>query len=82
MKITKTEIFVLGDPAEAPNDGARIHGLTFLRIHTDTGLTGISEIFVVPPGVARAVLDGPESLFGRMLLGEDPWPPQTVESTL
>lgn len=82
MKITKTEVFVLGDPPDAPGAGARVHGLAFLRIHTDTGHTGISEIFVVPPGVARAVLDGPESLFGRLLLGEDPTSPQRLWTRL
>lgn len=82
MKITKTEVFVLGDPADAPGDGARVHGLAFVRVSTDTGLTGLSEIFAVPPGVARAVLDGPESLFGRLLLGEDPCPPQRLWTRL
>ncbi|MEC8932578.1 MAG: mandelate racemase/muconate lactonizing enzyme family protein, partial [Candidatus Latescibacterota bacterium] len=82
MKITKTEVFVLGDHAGAPKDGATVHGLAFVRIHTDSGLTGVSEIFVVPPGVARAVLDGPESLFGRLLIGEDPCPPQRLWTRL
>ncbi len=83
MKITKTEVFVLGDPDTAgPVDGSRIHGLAFVRIHTDTGITGVSEIFCVPPGVARAVLDGPESLFGRQLLGEDPVTPERLWTRL
>jgi|TARA_B100000959_G_scaffold268394_1_gene313071 L-alanine-DL-glutamate epimerase-like enolase superfamily enzyme len=82
VKITKTEVFVLGDHAGAPKEGATVHGLAFVRIHTDTGLTGVSEIFVVPPGVARAVLDGPESLFGRLLIGEDPCPPQRLWTRL
>ena len=82
MKITRTEVFVLGDPVDAPHDGARVHGLAFVRITTDTGLTGLSEIFAVPPGVARAVLDGPESLFGRLLLGQDPCPPQRLWALL
>ena len=83
MKITKTEVFVLGDPeTEGPVDGSRVHGLAFVRIHTDTGITGVSEIFCVPPGVARAVLDGPESLFGRLLLGEDPVTPDRLWTRL
>jgi L-alanine-DL-glutamate epimerase-like enolase superfamily enzyme len=83
MKITKTEVFVLGDPEpEGPVDGARVHGLAFVRIHTDEGITGLSEIFCVPPGVARAVLDGPESLFGRLLLGEDPVTPERLWTRL
>jgi len=83
MKITKTEVFVLGDPeTDDPVDGSRVHGLAFVRIHTDAGITGLSEIFCVPPGVARAVLDGPESLFGRQLLGEDPVTPERLWTRL
>jgi L-alanine-DL-glutamate epimerase-like enolase superfamily enzyme len=83
MKITKTEVFVLGDPeGESEADGSRIHGLAFVRIHTDEGITGVSEIFCVPPGVARAVLDGPESLFGRLLLGQDPVTPERLWTRL
>ena len=83
MKITKTEVFVLGDPESGgPTDGSRVDGLAFVRIHTDEGLTGLSEIFAVPPGVAQAVLDGPDSLFGRLLLGEDPIHPERLWTKL
>lgn len=78
MKITKTEIFVLGDPMPSEPVDDRIAGLAFLRIHTDEGLTGLSEIFAVPPGVAKAVLDGPDSFFGRQLIGEDPITPERL----
>ena len=83
MKITKTEVFVLGDPdPKGPSDMSRVHGLAFVRVHTDEGITGLSEVFVVPPGVVRAVLDGPESLFGRQVLGEDPLPPERLWTRL
>ena len=84
MKITKTEVFVLGDPElnDGPTDGSRVDGLAFVRIHTDEGLTGLSEIFCVPPGVAQAVLDGPDSLFGHQLLGEDPIHPERLWTKL
>ena len=84
MKITKTEIFILGDPElnDGPTDGSRVDGLAFVRIYTDGGLTGLSEIFCVPPGVARAVLDGPDSLFGHLLLGEDPIHPERLWTKL
>ena len=84
MKIVKTEVFVLGDPEPSGQggDGSRIHGLAFVRVHTDEGIAGLSEIFTVPPSVARAVLDGPESLFGRLLLGEDPIPPERLWTRL
>ena len=72
MKITHTEVFVLGDPTpDQEVDMSRIDGLAFLRIHTDAGISGLSEIFTVPPGVARAVLDGRDSFFGRLLVGEE-----------
>ena len=41
-------------------------------------MTGLSEIFSVPGGVAKAVLDGPESFLGRHLVGEDPIPPERL----
>jgi L-alanine-DL-glutamate epimerase-like enolase superfamily enzyme len=36
----------------------------------------------VPPGVARAVLEGPDSLLGRRLLGEDPIAPEHLTRRL
>jgi L-alanine-DL-glutamate epimerase-like enolase superfamily enzyme len=79
MRITQVEIFVLGDPKpDYAVDMARVDGLAFLRIHTDLGLTGLSEIFTVPPGVARAVLDGPDSFFGRLLIGEEITHPEQI----
>ena len=89
MKITSTEIFVLADPPpsadeatyQLPSPGAwppRIRELACLRIHTDEGVTGLSEIFSVPAGVAKAVLHGPDSHLGRHLLGEDPVPPERL----
>ena len=83
MKITKTEVFVLGDPESADAvDMSRIGGLAFVRIHTDEGITGVSEIFTVPPGVAYSVLDGPDSFFGRLLIGEDPITPERLWTKL
>ena len=79
MKISDIEVFVLGDPKpDQAVDMSRIDGLAFVRIHTDEGITGLSEIFTVPPGVARAVLDGPASFFGRLLIGEDPIHPERL----
>lgn len=79
MKITQVEVFVLGDPQpDHEIDMARVDGLAFVRIHTDEGISGISEIFTVPPGVARAVLDGPDSFLGRLLIGEDPIHPERI----
>lgn len=87
MKITSTEIVVLGDPP-APDPlpaglvDARVAALAVLRVRTDAGIIGVSEVFAVPPGVARAVLDGPDSLLGQRALGEDPCPPERLWTRL
>jgi L-alanine-DL-glutamate epimerase-like enolase superfamily enzyme len=89
MKIVSSEIFVLADPPPGPDEAVyqlpspgawppRIRELACLRIHTDAGLSGLSEIFSVPAGVAKTVLDGPESFLGRYLVGEDPIPPDRL----
>jgi L-alanine-DL-glutamate epimerase-like enolase superfamily enzyme len=79
MKITHVEVFVLGDPKpDHAGDMARIDGLAFIRVHTDEGITGLSELFSVPPAVARGVLDGPASFFGQLLIGEDPIHPERI----
>lgn len=75
MKITRTEIIVLGDPQPDPED-AGVGELALLTISTDEGMTGISEIFAVPGGVAKAALDGADSYFGRLLIGQDPVTPE------
>lgn len=83
MKITAIEVFVLGDPTpDHPVDMSRVDGLAFVRIHTDEGVSGLSEVFSVPPGVVRAVLDGPDSLFGRLLIGQDPIHPERIWTRL
>jgi L-alanine-DL-glutamate epimerase-like enolase superfamily enzyme len=82
MKITRTEVFALGDPVPSEPVDERIDELAFLRIHTDGGISGLAEIFSVPAGVARAVLDGPDSFFGRWLIGEDPIPPERLRARL
>jgi L-alanine-DL-glutamate epimerase-like enolase superfamily enzyme len=83
MKITRSEVFVLGDPPPPDEETeGRIGSLAFLRIHTDEGIVGLSEVFAVPPGVVKAVLDGPDSFFGRSLVGEDPITPEHLRTRL
>lgn len=77
MNITQTQIIVLSDPQPDPED-AGVSDLAVLTISTDEGITGLSEIFSVPPGVAKAVLDGPDSFFGRLLIGQDPVTPERL----
>lgn len=79
MKITNLEVYVLGDSQPFdPNDVSYIAELPFLRILTDEGISGLSEMFWVPAGVARAVVGGVDSLFGPLLAGEDPIPPERL----
>ncbi len=93
MKIVSSEIVVLADPPatagetvfRTPSPGAwpvRIRELPVLRLRTDEGITGVSELFSVPAGVAKAVLDGPDSYLGRHLVGEDPVPPERLWARL
>ena len=82
MEITQTEVFVLGDPEPPEPVGARVHELAFVRIQTDEGISGLSEVFAVPAAVVRAVLDGPDSFFGAALIGEDPIPPGRLRTRL
>ena len=88
MRITRTEVIVLADPVVPSGSmdyepvDTRIDGEAFLRIYTDEGLVGLAEVFAVPPGVAKAVLDGPDSFFGRLLVGQDPIPPERLWARL
>src|SRR5689334_1052781 len=76
------EIFVLGDPRPTELVDGYIAELAFLRIGTDEGISGLSEIFSVPSGVARAALDGPDSFFGHLLIGEEPVTPDRLRERL
>ena len=72
MKIEQVEVFILSDRnTGARMDASFVDGLAFVRLRTSDGIVGISEIFAVPPKVAQAVLDGPDSLFGAMLIDQE-----------
>jgi L-alanine-DL-glutamate epimerase-like enolase superfamily enzyme len=71
MKITRLEVFVIGDGPEIDPDKGGVEPLACVRVHTDEGLTGLSEVFRVPPGVVRATVGGPDTQFGRLLIGEE-----------
>lgn len=71
LKITRLETFVIGDGPEIDPDRGGVEPLACLRIHTNEGLTGFSEVFRVPPGVVTATVGGPESHFGRLLIGQE-----------
>ena len=58
MKITGCEIVVIGDGREVDPDLGGVEPLPILTVQTDEGITGLSEMFRVPPGVARSALVG------------------------
>ena len=67
MKITGCEIVVIGDGREIDPDLGGVEPLPILTVHTDEGITGLSEMFRVPPGVARSALVGTDSFFGSQI---------------
>jgi L-alanine-DL-glutamate epimerase-like enolase superfamily enzyme len=71
MKITGLEVFVIGDGPEIDPDKGGVEPLACLRVHTDEGLSGLAEVFRVPPGVVQATVGGPATHFGRLLLGKE-----------
>ncbi len=71
MKISSLEVFVIGDGPEIDPDKGGIEPLACLRVHTDDGLSGLSEVFRVPPGVVQATVGGPGTHFGRLLIGQE-----------
>lgn len=77
-QITRLETFVIGDGPEIDPDKGGIEPLACLRIHTDEGLIGFSEVFRVPPGVVQATVGGPDTHFGRLLIGQEITHPERV----
>lgn len=78
LKITRLETFVIGDGPEIDPDKGGVEPLACLRVVTDDGLTGLSEVFRVPPGVVQATVGGRETHFGRLLIGQQITHPQRV----
>src|SRR5882757_10947118 len=71
MRITRLEVFVIGDGPEIDPDKGGVEPLACVRVHTDAGLSGLSEVFRVPPGVVQATVGGPATHFGRLLIGQE-----------
>ena len=57
-KIVRLETFVMGDGAEIDPDQGGVEPLACLRVYTDDGYSGLSEVFRVPPGVVLATVGG------------------------
>ena len=77
-KIVRLETFVIGDGPEIDPDKGGIEPLACLRVHTDDEHVGLSEVFRVPPGVVLAAVGGIDTLFGRLLLGQEVTHPERV----
>jgi L-alanine-DL-glutamate epimerase-like enolase superfamily enzyme len=71
LKITRLETFVIGDGPDVDPDQGGIEPLACLRIHTNHGLIGFSEVFRVPPGVVQATVGGINTHFGQLLIGQE-----------
>ena len=71
MKISGLEVFVLGDGPDIDPDKGAVEPLACVRVITDAGFTGLSEVFRVPPGVVHATVGGPHTHFGRLLIGQE-----------
>ncbi len=77
-KIVQLETFVIGDGPEIDPDKGGIEPLACVRVHSDDGYVGLSEVFRVPPGVVQATVGGLDTFFGRLLLGQTITHPERV----
>jgi L-alanine-DL-glutamate epimerase-like enolase superfamily enzyme len=71
MIIGRLETFVIGDGPEIDPDKGGVEPLACIRVHTADGLSGLSEVFRVPPGVVQATVGDGHTHFGRLLLGQE-----------
>jgi galactonate dehydratase len=73
MKLTDIETFVVGNPP--PHFGGRY--FVFVKITTDTGVSGIGEAYCVPfePHLVAKMI---EDVFGRYVVGNDPHDIETM----
>jgi len=82
VKVIACDITVIGDGNKIDPDLGGVEPLPILTVRTDEGVTGISEMFRVPSGVARSALVGPDSFFGAQLFGEEFVHPESVWNRL
>jgi L-alanine-DL-glutamate epimerase-like enolase superfamily enzyme len=78
MKITQLDVFVVGDGPDVDPDKGGVEPLACVRLHTDHGLTGLAEVFRVPPGVVRVTVEGAGTLFGKLLIGQEVTHPERL----
>ena len=68
MKIEKIQTFVVGNPP--PRTGGRY--FIFVKLTTDTGVTGIGEIYTATYS-PQIVCKVAEDMFARYIFGTDPF---------
>ena len=68
--ITDIRVNIIGDREDVNPDKGGVEPLAIVRIDTDEGSVGYAESFRVPPGVARAVMRGKDSFFGKQIVGQ------------
>jgi L-alanine-DL-glutamate epimerase-like enolase superfamily enzyme len=78
MKITRLDTSVIGDGPDVDPDKGGVEPLACIRVHTDEGPTGLSEVFRVPPGVVRATVGDVNTLFGKLLIGQEVTHPERL----
>jgi len=78
LKITRLETFVIGDGPGIDPDKGGIEPLACVRVQTNDGLVGFSEVFRVPPGVVQATVGDIDTHFGRLLLGQEITHPERI----
>ncbi|MFO1096102.1 MAG: hypothetical protein U0992_22765 [Planctomycetaceae bacterium] len=81
MRITHLDVSVIGDGPDVDPDKGGVEPLAIIAVHTDAGISGLSEVFRVPPGVVRATVGGKDSHFGRLLLGREITAPRATLAT-
>ncbi len=78
LKISRLETLVIGDGPNIDPDKGGVEPLACVRVHTNDGPTGFSEVFRVPPGVVAATVAGPDSHFGKLLIGQEVTHPERL----
>jgi L-alanine-DL-glutamate epimerase-like enolase superfamily enzyme len=78
MKITRLDVFVIGDGPDIDPDQGGVEPLACVRVHTDDGAIGLAEVFRVPPGVVRATVGDVSTLFGKLLIGQEVTHPERL----
>jgi L-alanine-DL-glutamate epimerase-like enolase superfamily enzyme len=72
MKIERLETFVIGDDPELdPDTTGAIEPMACIRVITDDGIRGLSEVFRVPPGAVTSTVGDAQSYFGKLLIGQE-----------